>query len=367
MADKENKGFRQERKAAFNPTEIQETNPETPPTFADVMQNREDMGLESPVGVEIKGNVPPELQRQMQKGMQQQKRNKQQFAPEQFEQPSPQNRFKQFSDPALENVLRKLQTKYEEVLLPSLGKFYNGTDAPTNGVLHIRPMTGAEEQIMATPRFVKKGQAINKIFEAVVFEDINPDALLTIDRTFLLIYLRGISFTPQYDVDISCPVCSARFQSVIDLNSLDVNECPDNFSSESLTGVLPTSGLKFRYRLSTGRDEQLVTEHKERRLKEFGETAVDDTLIYRASLLLEEIEGVTGQQALQMIISKLAVNDVAFLRNLVNEPPFGVETDIDMICPSCTSEFEIDMPMESNFFFPRHNDKKKEMEMSENG
>jgi hypothetical protein len=159
----------------------------------------------------------------------------------------------------------------------------------------------------------------------------------------------------------------ARFQSVIDLNSLDVNECPDNFGVENLTGVLPTSGLKFRYRLSTGRDEQLVTEHKERRLKEFGESAIDDTLIYRASLLLEEIEGVNGQQALQMIIAKLPVNDVAFLRNLVNEPPFGVETDIDMICPSCTSEFEIDMPMEANFFFPRHNDKKKEMEMSENG
>jgi hypothetical protein len=188
MADKENKGFRQERKAAFNPTESQETTPSETPTFADVMQNREDMGLESPVGVEIKGNVPPELQRQMQKGMQQQKRNKQQFVPEQFEPSnSPQNRFKQFADPALENVLRKLQTKYEEVVLPSLGKFYNGTDAPTNGVLNIRPMTGAEEQIMATPRFVKKGQAINKIFEAVVAENINPDALLTIDRTFLLI------------------------------------------------------------------------------------------------------------------------------------------------------------------------------------
>lgn len=373
MADKD-KGFRQERKAAFNPNEESDPNARdmsmpTPPSLEDVEKHRSDMGMTMPEGIQIQGNMPPELAQAMQRRPMQQKRTKQD-APEapMF---NPNDRYAQFRDPALEAVLRRLQPQsgnYDEVVLPSLGKFYANGEGPTNGVLHIRPMTGAEEQILATPRYVKKGQAINKIFQQCVAEDIDPDRLLTVDRTYLLIYLRGISFTPAYDVDIQCPACSARFQTTIDLNSLDVEDCPDHFNTEELEGVMPTSGLKFRYRLSTGRDEQLVTEHRDRRVKEYGDAAADDTLLYRASLLIEEIEGVVGQHAIQTIIARLPINDVAYLRNVINEPPFGVKTKVDMICPSCTSEFEIDMPLESNFFFPRRNkeqEKRAKMESTQ--
>jgi hypothetical protein len=337
----------------------------TPPSLSDVENHRSDMNMEVPMGMEIQGNLPPQLQDAMRRQPMQQKRTKQEAEQPQF---NPHDRFAQFRDPALEAALKKLQGlsgNYDEVVLPSLGRFYENGEGPANGVLHIRPMTGAEEQILATPRYVKKGQAINKIFQQCVAEEIDAERLLTVDRTYLLIYLRGISFTPAYDVDIQCPSCSARFQTTIDLNSLSVEDCPDHFNTSELEGELPTSGLKFRYRLSTGRDEQLVTEHRDRRLKEYGDAAADDTLLFRASLLIEEIEGVVGQHAIQTIISRLPINDVAYLRNVINEPPFGVNTKVDMICPSCTSEFEIDMPLESNFFFPRRNkeqEKKKKME-----
>jgi hypothetical protein len=345
-----NKGFRQERKPAFPQPE-----PIEMPSLEDVQSHRADMGMQNPEPVQIQGNLPPDFQRivQNQEPRMQQKRTKQ----ESDQSINPMDRYGQFRDPAYENVLKKLQPtgNYDEVVLPSLGKFYTNGEGPSDGILHIRPMTGAEEQILSTPRFVKKGVAINKIFQQCISERIDPEKLLTVDRTFLLIYLRGISFTHNYDVDVQCPNCSARFQTAIDLNSMDIEDCPEYFTAEKLEGVMPTSGLTFRYRLSTGRDEQLVTEHRDRRVKEYGDSAADDTLLYRASLLIEEIEGVVGQQSIQQIISRLPINDVAYLRNLVNEPPFGVDTSIDMICPSCTSEFEIEMPLESNFFFPRRN------------
>jgi hypothetical protein len=373
MADNKDKGFRQERKAAFNPgadaddaaPQARDVSMPAPPSLADVESHHADIGMEGAQGMQIQGNIPPQLQDAMRRQPMQQKRVKQEaMVPQNF---NPNDRFRDFRDPALEAVLRKLQPssgQYDEVILPSTGKFYTNGEGPADGKLHIRPMTGAEEQILATPRYVKKGVAVNKIFEQCIAEEVDPDRLLTVDRTYLLIYLRGISFTPAYDVDIQCPGCTARFQTTIDLNSLNVEDCPDHFSHADLEGVLPTSGLKFRYRLSTGRDEQLVTEHREKRMKEFGDAAADDTLLYRASLLIEEIEGVVGQIAIQTVISRLPINDVAHLRNLINEPPFGVNTKVDMICPSCTSEFEIDMPLEANFFFPRRNkeqERKKQM------
>ena len=48
---------------------------------------------------------------------------------------------------------------------PSKGRFY--TDIP--GVLHVKPMTGVEEQILATQRIVKKGKAIDAIFRNCFF------------------------------------------------------------------------------------------------------------------------------------------------------------------------------------------------------
>ena len=135
--------------------------------------------------------------------------------------------------------LKGSTTLYEEIELPSKGRFYDGTNGPTNGVVAIRPMTGEEEQILATPRFVRKGQAINMIFSKCMKDDHSPGNPLTVDRTYLLIYLRGISYSPQYDVEVKCPECEKKFATTIDLNTLYVEPCPEDFGPD-LTDVLPT-------------------------------------------------------------------------------------------------------------------------------
>ena len=125
------------------------------------------------------------------------------------------------------NIMKRIDEgthHYEEITLPSLGRFYNGDDGPVDGILHIRQMTGEEEEILAQPRFVKKGKVIDMIFEKCVQEPIRADRLLGVDRTFILIFLRGISYTPFYDVEIKCPECDTRFQTTIDLHSLEVTQ-----------------------------------------------------------------------------------------------------------------------------------------------
>ncbi len=116
--------------------------------------------------------------------------------------------------------IKQSKAIFEEIELPSKGKFYDGTDGPRNGKLHIRPMTGQEEEILATSRFVKKGKAMNMIFNHCIQEDYDADKFLTEHRTYLVIYLRGISYTPHYDVEVKCPGCDGRFGHVIDLNGL---------------------------------------------------------------------------------------------------------------------------------------------------
>lgn len=248
--------------------------------------------------------------------------------------------------------LRGNLAQYEEVQLPSKGRFYDGTNGPADGIVHIRPMTGEEEQILATPRFVRKGQAINMIFQKCIKEDFKVENLLTTDRTYLLLYLRTISYSHSYDVEVKCPECSTKFSTNVDLSSLYVNQCPVEFGP-ALEDTLPNSKLKFKYRLSTGRDEQEINEYRERRLKMFGDTATDDTLTYRTAQLIDEIDGVTDKMELQILLKNLPINDVSYIRSIINEPPFGVDTNVEINCPSCQAEFSIELPLEANFFFPR--------------
>ena len=247
---------------------------------------------------------------------------------------------------------------YEAVKLPSLGKFYDGQNGPSDGILNIRPMTGEEEQILATPRFVRKGIAINMIFKRCIQEDFNPEDLLTVDRTYLLIWLRGISYTPDYEVEVKCPFTDKKFSTTINLNDLEVEECPDDFGPE-LIDVLPSTGYRFNYRLSTGKDEQEIQAYRDRRMKQFGDNASDDTLLYRTAMLLNEVEEIEDKKELITLIKHLPINDVAHIRNCVNDPPFGVETTISIVSPYQNEEFEIELPLEANFFFPKRRRKEQ--------
>jgi hypothetical protein len=265
--------------------------------------------------------------------------------------PTPDSKIRVQGSDKLEEALQKLAPlqHWETFEFPSKGKFYS--DIP--GVVHVRAMTGEEEQILSTPRWVKKGKAIDMIFNRCIKEPINTEDLLSVDRTHLLIFLRGISYTPEYDVEIKCPNCSIKFAHVIELDDLDVDVCPDDFGPERLTGHLPVTKFIYSYRLATGQDEQEIATYREKRINQWGDQGEDDTLLYRTALLLDEVEGVTMKKELALLLKKLPIQDVAFLRNEINQPPFGVKTELPILCPNCSEEFKIDLPMETNFFFPK--------------
>lgn len=300
-------------------------------------------------GMEVAGNIPPQFQQALQQGATPARgRERPQQAPE----------MRLTGSNTLEdllNIVKAKTTNYEPVELPSKGKFYNGEDGPTDGIIHLRPMTGEEEEILATPRFVKKGLAINMIFNRCMMEkQYNTQNFITPDRIYLLIYLRGISYTPNYDVEIKCTECDSKFSEVIDLNALYVDPCPDDFSEKDLSGILPTTGFSYTYRISKGSNEQDIQTHRERKIKEFDVSGIaDDTLIYRTAQLLTSIESLTDKHELMQLIKRLPISDVAHLRNVINDPPFGVDTNIDITCPYCMADFQIELPLEANFFFPK--------------
>jgi hypothetical protein len=321
-------------------------------------QNTDPSGFEPP---KIQGNVPPEMRKFMNGGADPEQRNPNQPSNLQPRRQQPLKEFESETGRVLQDMLeeiRKGSETFEEVSLPSLGRFYEEGTGPSDGVLHVRPMTGVEEKILATQRLMKKGLAINQIFQNCVQEKINPDNLLSIDRTYLLIYLRSISYGTNYEVKIKCPECSHVFNETIDLDTLPVTYCPEDFTEDTLEDTLPVCGFKFRYRMSKGIDETKITDYREKILKMWGEAAEDDTLTFRSSLLITELisnhgKVLTGQHNIKAMLDRMHIKDLAHIRNTLSEPPFGMDAKIVLDCPSCGANFTTELPLEANFFFPR--------------
>jgi hypothetical protein len=309
--------------------------------------------------IKFGGHVPQQMLKALNK-VRAEKEGDKQYAEESNIEPTPHmTQARVTGSPQLEDLiagLRPTSLIFEEITLPSKGIFYNGKDGPKDGILHIRPMTGEEEQILATPRYIRRGQAINMIFQRCIQEGQHrPEDFLAADRQFILIWLRGISYSPEYDVEIKCPECERKFEHKINLSLLRVTTCPNDFNPP-LIGTLPKSGYKFEYRLPRGKDEIAIQEHRDRHQKMFGDAGgADDSLIYRSALLLDNIEGLKDKRELLELIKKLPIQDVAHIRNLTSEPPFGVNTKSEVMCPyaSCLADFDAELPLESGFFFPR--------------
>lgn len=306
-----------------------------------------------PSGVQISGHMPQQMRDAIMR--------------ERTGSPAPQSNTRYSNeDPSMrvqkDSLLEKLiygigdkgNVVYDELRLPSLGKFYDGQNGPADGIIHLRPMIGEEESILATPRFHKRQEAINMILDRCMQERYNSVNFLSEDRTYMLIFLRGISYTSNYDVEVTDPESGHTFPTTIDLSNIWVDYCPEEFGPENLTDTLPVTGYRFRYKLETGRDEQTLNDHKEKRSKNFDLTGqADDSLLYRTAHLIEEIEGLSDKLEIMTLLRKLPIQDVAYARNCVTDPPFGVDTKVMVTNPRTLRDFEIMLPVDINFFFPR--------------
>jgi len=252
------------------------------------------------------------------------------------------------------DIIAKLKNKqrFEEVRLPSRNFMYDDLGLKPDIPIHVRPMTIEEEKILSTPRLLKSGQAIDKVVESCIHEPISVDKLLSVDVVYLLFYIRGISYGVEYDINIKCPSCDTQFPETINLDTLNVNYCSDGFRGE-IQHVLPDSGLNIWLRMPRREDERSLTRQRDMIIKGLGAQAIDDTIVKRNSIMTVRIESITNRMEIDQIMSNLSVKDSNFIRDKISNPEFGIDTQLSIACPYCYHEWELELPIDQNFFFPK--------------
>jgi hypothetical protein len=111
-----------------------------------------------------------------------------------------------------------------EVNLPSENRIYRLLDE--SKPITIRPMTFEDEKSLINGE--DNEDSVNLLLSRCV-SNINVNDLITIDKFYLLMKLREISYGDDYNVLLMCSHCGAENPTNVKLSELNVNPVPDDF------------------------------------------------------------------------------------------------------------------------------------------
>lgn len=219
-------------------------------------------------------------------------------------------------------------------------------DGTLHNTVHLREMTGREEDLMASNKLspqrkinalvVNCLEAIGTIADRNRFAEIVPQLPIG-DRVFLLLALRRTSLGDEFPVEEECPECKVKSNYLLNLGDLETKPMPD--PKKRVSEVTLPSGKKARFRIGMGIDEERVAKVPEEERP--------------STLLLCRTELLEGKVPTMMDIKSLSWRDRQALRAAFDDNDGGVDTTLELTCPACNAEFKQELDMgKQGFFFP---------------
>lgn len=230
---------------------------------------------------------------------------------------------------------------------------HGGTDLPCgyvapDGKLYrevwFREITGAEEDVMTSRSLsgpdkitIILGNCITRLgpfTDEPTLKRIAGELLLG-DRVFCLVGLRKISLGSDYPLEEVCPSCKRAGYYELDLNELEVKHMPH--PEQRTYTVALSSGTAVLHPL-TGRDEARAA-----KLSAPGDLATLNLLFH--------LDTLNGEPPTLEAVKKLPLRDRNLLRDTIEAFEGGVDTSLEITCPHCGVEFQLEVDLTRRGFF----------------
>ena len=216
-----------------------------------------------------------------------------------------------------------------EVSLPSKGKFYTNFTGATVTALTFQD----EERILNSKG--KGSNIINMLVDTCV-QGVNVQELLTMDKLFLLMKIRELSYGSEYEFPIGCTQCHKEIITTIDLDShFKIKEVPEDFTDPREI-TLPKLGVDVKVVFPRTRDEAYLEDSK---------TVIKN--LYRFVISLGEI---TDPVLISKAIKRMHIQDVKTIIKEVNREEYGIDPRFMFECPSCKNSTLMAIPLGVDFF-----------------
>ncbi len=230
----------------------------------------------------------------------------------------------------IEDLLKEVPSDTAlEVQLPSECRAYTLEDEDMP--ITVRPMTFEDEKAIVGAK--KNDDPVNLVLQRCV-TNIKVMDLLPMDKLYLIMKLREISYGDDYNTLLLCQECKAENPTTVKLSELNVNPVPDDFE-DPITFTLPIAKKEIKVRQPRVKDERLFMDT---------EQALDQ--LWR---FVTEIEGHTDKSIISAVMDKLPLKDVRTILNAIKSE-YGVDTKIKFICKDCGGVSVVDLPIDASFF-----------------
>jgi len=257
------------------------------------------------------------------------------------------------------NSLLSFATPTEIVELPSRGIFY-GPGHPLHGkdTVEIKFMTAKEEDILTSPALLKKGQALERLMQSIMIDNVNPADLLIADRNAVLMAARVTGYGANYPVTVVCPACENSFENEFDLSKYaegydfeDPEESLFNFTREKTFEIeLPTSKVLVEIKAMTGREENFLQKARDMKSKNnLPETNLTD--LFRSMII--KANGIENKSQIAEFIDNMPAMDSRYLRVAYTKAMPSVNFSQAAECTNCGNVAETEVPVTAEFFWPK--------------
>lgn len=246
----------------------------------------------------------------------------------------------------------------QSVEIPSRGRVY-----PVDSALHnretieIRSMTAKEEDILTSRALLKQGTAISTLLRSCILDkSIDPDEMLVGDRNAVLVAIRASGYGSNYEAEVQCPECDAKFEHEFNLNKRPIKEMqsePVQEGKNIFSFILPMSKKEVVFKLLTGAEERELSTIQDRIKKAKGAGSVESNVTMRLVFQTLSIGGITDKKEVRNIVeNKLLAGDSLAYRKHIEEVSPNLNLMFYVKCPECGEESEVEMPIGITFLWP---------------
>ena len=247
-------------------------------------------------------------------------------------------------------LLAKLKLPGRIFQLPSRGLLYtNGEIAPTapESEVHFHALTAFEEITIKNPDMLFSGKALSQVLKTTAPEILKPDELYSKDVDAIMIYLRLVTYGPEYELSINHGCENSTSHSyIVNLEEL----------LQRIVYLDPTLfDTAYKVALDNGQVVQLQpVKYKHvidilRENEKKDKLTVEDMQKNLMMSLMNIVKSVDGIEDRKMIAEWLQALPAAHVTKIANNiditNKWGPDLETKVVCKDCGKEIEIDVPI----------------------
>jgi hypothetical protein len=238
-----------------------------------------------------------------------------------------------------------------EVLdLPSKGLAYPKEHPLSSGQITIKHMTAKEEDILASQNLIKKGIVLDKLFESIILDAVNPDDIILGDKNAIVLATRLLGYGPEYEISFYSSKVGKSINSVVDLSKVQIKEVDLSiFKNKNEFEFTTPTGAKLTFKLLTHGDEKAIERDINALEKLSKEVSYDITT--RLRYMITSVNGDNTVSAINKYINGMLARDSRAFREYVKT----MSPDVDMKFTYTHEDGEVEeapIGMTVNFFWP---------------